>query len=119
MVDIAELGRAHLARALAGNMSHCIVSEWIDPDTGDPVKVYWRPLTGETQKKIDAFETSIERVCMTVKARALDENGKPIFKSTPIESLMHDFDFMVLRSIAYLMATDSGIDELIEDSEKE
>lgn len=119
-MDIAAIGLAHFADALTGKMSQCTVSEWL-ADDGKPVVIYWKPLTGEIQKIIDGAGDYVSRTCLTVKSRALDADGKLIFKKTPIESLAADYDYSVLRAIAYLMATDiSGdIDEQIEATEKE
>lgn len=117
---IAAIGLAHLADALSGTRSHCIVSEWLDTD-GAPVKIYWRPLTADVQQKIDIADGAIGRVCMTVKMRARDVDDKLIFSNTPLESLRRDFDFDVLKSIAYLIATDFGVDvdDKIEGFKKE
>lgn len=119
MIDIADVGRQHLADALAGDLAHCVVSEWIAD--GEPVKVYWRPLTGAQQKRIDAFTDYVTRTCATVKFRALDAGGKMVFDKVPIESLVNDYDYSVLRAIAYLMQTQLPEDsaESIEALEKE
>lgn len=120
-MTIADIGRRHLSDALAGNLAHCVVSEWLDPDSGAPVKVYWKPLTGTQQKRIDAFTDYVTRTCATVKFRALDADGKLIFANVPVESLLNDFDYSVIRAIAYLMATQlpDDIGESIEELEKE
>jgi len=117
MGSIADAGRAHLADAITGKLSHCVVSEWKGAD-GEPVEIYWRPLTGETQKRIEGFGGLVERNCATVKFRALDKSGRLVFGDTPIESLMHDFDYSVIRAIAFLMQTDldGGMDEIIGES---
>lgn len=119
-MGIIDAGRRHLADALTGKMSQCEVTEWIGDD-GKPCVLYWKPLTGEQQKKIEAFDNQVDRLLMSVKVRALDADGKPVFAGVPIESMRGDFDFSVMRSIGYLMATDStvNIDEAIEESEKE
>lgn len=104
-MDIAEIGRNHLREALTGELHSCTVDEWVGDD-GKPVTLYWRPLTGAEQKRIEAFKTSTERTCMTVKVRALDADGKHAFADTAIESLMRDFDYWTLLTIAYLMSTE-------------
>ena len=120
MIDIAEIGRRHLADALTGEMQFCDVSEWLD-EAGEPIRVYWRPLTGAQQKQIDQFNSLVERTCMTVKVRALSADGARIFAKTPIESLVNDFDYEVIRAIAYLMAIGTPADtgERIEALAKE
>lgn len=120
MADIAEIGRRHLADALAGNLHHCTVTEWLDDD-GKPVEVYWRPLTGKQQQQIDAARDEVSRVCMSVKVRALDAAGAPVFADVPLVSLVNDYDYSVMRAIAYIIAGDIGQDDdtKIEAFEKE
>lgn len=122
-MDIAEIGRSHLRQALTGERHSCTVDEWVGDD-GKAVTIYWKPLTGVEQKRIEAFKTSTERTCMTVKVRALDEVGKHIFADTPIESLMRDYDYWTILTIAYLMSTQdqppaAAGEGLIEALEKE
>lgn len=120
MADIAAIGLKHLADQLSGQMHHCIVSEWKDPDTGQPVEIYWRPLTGAEQKQIDAGASQVERIVLTVKVRARDATGRLLFADTPLASLIHDYDFDVIRAIAYLITGDiTDADDAVEDAVKE
>jgi len=120
MVDIAAIGRRHLSDALTGKLHECTVSEWLDDD-GKPVKVYWRPLTGAQQREINSASDEVGRVCQSVKVRALDASGVQIFADTPLASMATDYNYDVIRSIAYIIAGDigQGIDDKIEDIEKE
>ena len=119
-MDIAAIGRNQLRDALAGKMSSCDVSEWLD-DEGKPVKIYWRPLTGVQQRQIEEASTTVDRNCMTVKVRALNEAGDQVFEKVPLVSLNRDYDYSVLRAIAYLMVTEIGqdADERQDEIEKE
>ena len=119
-MNIAERGRQSFADALTGTMSHCDVSEWLD-DAGEMTRIYWRPLTGADQLKIEAFEKTVDRTLMMVKVRARDESGSLIFSGVAIESLRADYDYNVMRAIAYLMLMDVGndVDEKLEVIEKE
>ena len=119
-MSIADIGRNQLRDALTGKMSECEVSEWLD-DAGKPVRIFWRPLTGAQQKLIDGFTSNVERTCMVVKVRALDADGRKIFDEVPIESLVHDYEFRVIRAICYLMTSETSLDadELIGDLVKE
>lgn len=110
MLDVAEIGRRQLADALARTMKHCEVTEWPDDD-GNPCPVYWRPVTGAEQIKIDSGKTEVDRVCLTVHARARHADGQLIFKNTPLASLKTDYDYDVIRAIAYIIASDMGTDE--------
>ena len=117
-MNIADVGRQSFADALARSMSHCDVSEWLD-DAGQMVRIYWRPLTGAEQLKIEAFGNSVDRNLMTVKVRARDPDGALVFNGVPIESMRVDYDYNVMRAIAYLMMVDTGGDDKIEVIEKE
>jgi hypothetical protein len=120
MVDIAAIGLKHLSDQLSGKMHHCIVSEWIDPETEQPVEIYWRPLTGAEQKQIEAGAGQVERIALTVKVRARDAGGRLLFGNTGLASLMHDYDFDVIRAIAYLITGDiTDTDDAVEDAVKE
>ena len=116
MVDIAEIGRNQLRQALTGDMKHCEVTEW--QHEGKPVKIYWRPLTGQEQAKVDEAANEVNRICLMLQVRARDENGNLIFDKTPLESLKHDYDFDVIRTIVFLMLSDMGQDSF-EDHQAE
>lgn len=120
-MNIADIGKRHLKDALTKKLSNCEVTEWEDGE-GNPVKIYWEPLTGAQQKQIEEAGTDVDRQCMAVKVRALNKDRSPIFSDTPLASLTHDYDFNVIRAIAFLMATDMGQDnqeEIEEEIEKE
>lgn len=113
MVDIAAIGRSHLARQLSGKMKRATVDQWIDED-GNKVEIFWKPLTGKEQKRIDEFTTNVDRICAMVKIRCRDSVGKLIFADHSMASLENDYDFEVLQAIAFLMISDMG-QERIED----
>jgi len=121
---IAEIGRNNLAQALTRSMSHCDVSEWLD-ESGKPVRIYWKPLTGAQQIIIDQGKTEVERVCRVLQQRALDADGNPVFAKEPMVSLQTDYDFDVIRQIVFLISTNFGQDaqkdlaDRQEDIEKE
>lgn len=114
MTDIADIGRRHLADALSGRMREGIVSEWIGDD-GEPVKIYWRPVTGRQQREIDRAGSEVDRICATVKHRALDASGQPIFADTSLTSLANDYDYDTIRAMAYMIVADLGHDDQHRD----
>lgn len=119
MTDIADIGRRHLADALTGKMYQCTVSEWLD-ENGVPVELYWKPLTGKQQREIDQAQGEVNRVCMLVKLRALDADGKQVFKDVSLSGLANDYDYDVIRTIAYIIAGNIGQDtDPVENAEKE
>lgn len=109
MPSIAEAGRNHLAAALARTMKHCEVTEWLDAD-GNPINIYWRPVTGAQQSEIEKGKTEVDRVCLTLKVRALDIDGGLAYQKTPLISLKTDYDYDVIKTIVYLMVSDLGQD---------
>jgi len=107
--NIEEAGRQHLAAALARTMKHCDVTEWLGDDN-KAVKIYWKPVTGAQQTEVEKGKTEVDRVCLTLKVRALDSQGVLVFKQTPLISLKTDFDYDVIKTIVYLMVSDLGQD---------
>jgi hypothetical protein len=112
-MDIATIGRNHLRDALTGKMESCEVSEWKDAD-GQPVKLYWRPLTGAQQKAIQAQPTEVEQIAETLRQRALDADGTPAFRGVPLVSIINDYDFDVIRTVVFLITTSMGQDQAAE-----
>jgi|SaaInlStandDraft_3_1057020.scaffolds.fasta_scaffold266489_1 hypothetical protein len=108
-MDIAEIGRNHLRDTLTAEKSHCKVTEWVD-DQGEPIKIYWLPLTGREQKIIESYGTNVEQTAAALQIRARDESGKAIYANTPVASLINDYDFDVIRTIVFLMTTGMGQD---------
>ena len=101
-------------------MKSCEVTEWLD-DNGDPVNIFWQPITGAQQTEVEKGKTEVDRVCLTLKVRALDSDGNLAFKKTPLVSLKSDFDYDVIKTIVYLMVSDMGqdISERQDEIEKE
>ena len=119
-MDIAAIGRQHLADVLAGGMFHCDVDEWKDGE-GKPVRIYWKPVTGVEQQEIDAASTEVGRTCMTVKVRALNADGSRIFKDVALEGMLNDYDYATIRAIAFVITGNigQGADEELEETVKE
>ena len=119
MSDLIDRARQHLADALTRKMHRCDVTEWPDAD-GNPGEVYWRPVTGAQQIEIDQGKNEVDRVCLTLKVRALDAEGRQIFRDTPLVSLKNDFDYDVIRAIVYIIVSDIGQGEDVSEAiEKE
>lgn len=95
MSEIEERLRAKYQQCLAGEMESAVIKE-LDGD-----RIYWQPMTGKQQKKIQEFaeKSTAEGICMHVKTRALDKNGDPIFKGIAIAGLMNDYKFSALTEI--------------------
>ena len=80
-------------------------------------KIFWDPLTGEKQKSIQAMaeKSTAEGICMHVKVRAMDKEGKLIFKDNSILDMMTSYDFEVINKIFLAI---SGLDLSMEEIAK-
>ncbi len=80
-------------------------------------KVYWNPLTGQTQKTIQAMaeKSTAEGICMHVKMRAVDDKGALIFKDNSVLDMMTGFDFEVISKIFFAI---TSLDLSMDDIEK-
>lgn len=117
-MDIAEIGRRHLAGALGGELYHLDVDSWKDAD-GKPVRIYYRPsITGVEQEQIDACSTAVGRTCMSLKLRARNEDGSLIFKKDTLEGMKNDYDQDVVKSIVFFMNMRAGYDQDVEDRQE-
>ncbi len=113
-MGIAEIGRQHLIDAVAGGMDSCEVPAWRGDD-GKAVRVYWRPLLGKEQQRVEkqGDKSTVEGVCMHVKTRAREANGDLIFQSCGISTMLHEFDYEVISNIFIKMSSKTESDEAI------
>jgi len=111
MSEISDLLKDTYQERLNGELESCTIEELPGK------KIYWKPLTGSQQKKIQkmAEKSTAEGICMHVKARAIDENGEYIFKDIALVGLMNDFDFEVISKIFFAM---TGVDISTDEIEK-
>ena len=110
MNKLAEKLKQRYEGRINGELESCTVKA-----LGDD-RIYWKPLTGNQQKRIQAFaEKSVaEGICMHVKTRALDDKGELIFADFPIPSLMNDFEF---KDLAEIFGEMTGMDLSTDDIE--
>ena len=83
----------------------------------DVGKIYWNPLTGQTQKTIQtmAEKSTAEGICMHVKTRALDDKGQLIFKDNSVLDMMNNYDFEIISNIFFAI---TKLDMSVEEIEK-
>lgn len=113
MSDIAEKLKQKYQERLAGE------AESAEIDALDGERIYWRPMTGKQQKQIQSYadKSVAEGICMHVKTRALDKDGKPIFKDIAVVGLMNDFEFKTISDIFFAMTgADIPTDEIEKNS---
>jgi len=112
MNPLAEQLKARFESRLAGELESCAVKSL------DGALIYWKPLTGSQQKRIQLFaEKSVaEGICMHVKTRALDDKGELVFKDFPVTSLMNDFAFTDITAIfGEMTGMDLSTDDIAEN----
>lgn len=78
-------------------------------------------MTGVEQRKIDRGQSEVDRICLTVKHRARDADGQLVFAKVGLTSLATDYDYDVIRAIAFIIAGNlgQGADEKQAAAEKE
>jgi hypothetical protein len=114
-MDLASIGRSHLRAALTGALQSLPVAEWLDENKA-PVRVYYKPLTGEEQIQIESMqsESTVKGVCMAIKVRALKADGSKAFGGVPIESLISDYNYPILLRIFLGMKASAPDQEALE-----
>jgi hypothetical protein len=90
------------------------VSEWKD-ENGKPVILYWNPITllekNRLLKKSDTLN-DIAILADVLVMKALDKDGKKVFKLEDKQTLMNSADPNILQRIAQKMVEVPSIDEL-------
>jgi Asp-tRNA(Asn)/Glu-tRNA(Gln) amidotransferase B subunit len=115
MSDILENAKQHFRDKVSGEMSFVEVPEWGTEDK--PLKIYFRSITLKQKDRIYKYirEGSLESLAMTLVVRALDEEGKPLFKPVHKTELMNSVDSEVIERIVNQMYAD---DESLDDAVK-
>ena len=114
-MSVLEKATAQFREKISGELLHVSVPEWGEsPDK--PLKIYYKPaLNFKAQGKILALfkaDKDEEAVCQSLIIKALDEDGKHIFKQTDMPNLLHEVDPDVVNRILGDMATN------IDDAEE-
>ena len=90
------------------------VFEWKD-ENGKPVTLYWNPITllekNRLLKKSDTLN-DIAILADVLVMKALDKDGKKVFKLEDKQTLMNSADPNILQRIAQKMVEVPSIDEL-------
>ena len=96
----------------------CItVPEWKWPQTGEPMDLWFGPITPSDMEKVDAHDPSnnLERQLLLLVTTATDEGGKPLFEFGHIKHLKDITEFTVLQRVFDFMLS-SWLDKA--DAEK-
>ena len=100
-MSVLEQAPAQFRENISGELQHVLVPEWGEPDK--PLKIYYKPaINFKAQGKILSLfkaDKDEEAVCQSLIIKALDEDGKHIFKQTDMPNLLHEVDPDVVNRI--------------------
>ena len=100
-MSVLEKATAQFREKISGELQFVEVPEWGEPDK--PLKVYYKPaINFKAQGKILALfkqDKDEEAVCQSLIIKALDQDGKHIFKQTDMPKLLHEVDPDVVNRI--------------------
>ena len=106
-MSVLEKATEQFRNKISGELQYVLVPEWGEPDK--PLKIYYKPaLNFKAQNKILALfkqDKDDEAVCQSLIIKALDEDGKHIFKQTDMPNLLREVDPEIVNRILGDMAT--------------
>ena len=100
-MGIKENAEAHFRDKLSGELLSLEIPEW------DSTIYYKSAITGNQQTqiyKLYSQDKQIESVYMSLIKRAMDENGKPIWRAVELKEMMRRYDPEVVSGIVERMA---------------
>ena len=115
-MNVLEIATSQFKQKLAGELQFISVYEWKD-SKGEPVKIYYKPSMTfkQLQKVMRATNNGnqSEAIIQTLIIRALDEDGKPLFRQNDMTQLMNETDPEVINKIVIaLNEKDESIEEI-------
>ena len=100
-MSVLEKACAQFREKISGELQSIEVPEWGEPDK--PLKIYYKPaINFKAQGKILALfkqDKDEEAVCQSLIIKALDQDGKHIFKQTDMPNLLHEVDPDIVNRI--------------------
>ena len=116
-MSVLERAQAQFRERLGGGLRYLDVPEWPDAD-GNPTRVWFRPsLNLRQQQKIlalSAQDKAAAAIAMPLILRALDEDGKPLFRQIELGEIMRGVDPDVVARIVSEMNADELSDDELE-----
>ena len=110
-MSVIDIAKSHFDNIGVQSME---VSEWKD-ESGKAVTLYWNPITllekNRLLKKSDTLN-DIAILADVLVMKALDKDGKKVFKLEDKQTLMNSADPNILQRIAQKMVEVPSIDEL-------
>lgn len=106
MSEVLERAKGHFKERLSAPMRYVECAEWAEDD--EPLKIYYKPSTLEQRDRIYKHLNAgtLKFIVQTLIERALDENGKPMFKRVEMNILMKQVDPNVVEYIINEIAND-------------
>ena len=109
-MSVIDIAKSHFDNIGVQSME---VSEWKD-ENGKPVTLYWNPITllekNRLLKKSDTLN-DIAILADVLVMKALDKDGKKVFKLEDKQTLMENADPNILQRIAQKMVLVPSIDD--------
>tara|TARA_Y100001972_G_scaffold119119_1_gene160004 strand:- start:592 stop:933 length:342 start_codon:yes stop_codon:yes gene_type:complete len=110
-MSVIDIAKSHFENIGVQSME---VAEWKD-ENGKPVILYWNPITllekNRLLKKSDNLN-DIAILADVLVMKALDKDGKKVFKLEDKQTLMENADPNILQRIAQKMVLVPTIDDL-------
>ena len=110
-MSVIDIAKSHFENIGVQSME---VSEWKD-ENAKPVILYWNPITllekNRLLKKSDTLN-DIAILADVLVMKALDKDGKKVFKLEDKQTLMENADPNILQRIAQKMVLVPSIDDL-------
>ena len=110
-MSVIDIAKSHFDNIGVQSME---VSEWKD-ENAKPVILYWNPITllekNRLLKKSDTLN-DIAILADVLVMKALDKDGKKVFKLEDKQTLMNSADPNILQRIAQKMVEVPSIDDL-------
>ena len=110
-MSVIDIAKSHFDNIGVQSME---VFEWKD-ENGKPVTLYWNPITllekNRLLKKSDTLN-DIAILADVLVMKALDKDGKKVFKLEDKQTLMENADPNILQRIAQKMVLVPSIDDL-------
>jgi len=109
MSAILDRAKAHFEARLSGEPSRIEVPEW--GENGQPLVIYYKPMTLKAKSALSVFaDNPFEYAVESLIRRALDADGKPIFRPVEKVEIMRHVDPDVVERIVISMVGDDKED---------
>lgn len=100
MIDVLSAAKAHFT--LQKSM---VVPEWVDPATGEPITVYWKPISVAEMAKVRRMHETVDKDAAMFPVRCLvekltDAEGNRLFTIADVDVLFAATASPVLERLA-------------------